>query len=482
MEENTELSVQEAQNDLGIQLSPSSAEEAVLGIFIQDDEAAIYVIQSGLSEDYFSRRRNKLLFPILLNVRHTKLTCNLDIVADACSKELVNGKSVLDLIGGPSYLVEILNTPVATDIRTTQAYLDILVEQYRLRKTKEAAKILAELNGFDVVTVSDKVADLQTILTSDPLNGQKGLISLDLLVQDSYDRYEDRHNNPEKYKGLHTGFYYIDLYKGVAKKRTTIVGARTSVGKSIFCSNMLVSLLLNGYKVLLFTPELDKEEYTDRMLCSLARISIDQYKRGSLTEAEIKRLSKANSDLLTVAGKNLYIEDRGSQSCGYIIGSIKRHMLNHHVDIVIVDYMQKLKYYGEAKKAITEMMDRFCAFGNDNNISMVVVSQLRRSEKPEPELNDLKESGDIENFADCVVLLHRPTITKGGQRNKAHYKIAKNRQGGVTDWVDLTFHEDCLLFEETDIDAEQKAELYKMLSTNEEEDADVSSAIIDEVD
>jgi replicative DNA helicase len=239
----------------------------------------------------------------------------------------------------------------------------------------------------------------------------------------------------------------MDKYKAVAKRRTTIIGAKTSIGKSILASNIVTAMLKDGSRVLLFTPELDKQEYTDRIICAEANVPIDAWKLGAIEGIHAKRIAEANQRLLPNAG-NLFIEDRGSQSAGFILNSVKKHLLNHQVDVVVVDYLQKLHYYGEAKKAITEMMDKFCAFAKDNNIAFILVSQLRRGEETEPTINMLKESGDLENFADCVILLHRNSITAPREKNKGWYMIAKNRQGPVTDRVEINFKDDCLKFEE----------------------------------
>lgn len=219
---------------------------------------------------------------------------------------------------------------------------------------------------------------------------------------------------------------------------------------SILISNMITKMLLDDFKVLLFTPELDRREYADRLICALAGVDIDYYKDANIDDVDVNKIGLAKSKLIKKA-HNLYIEDKGSQSCGFILNSVRKHMLNHQVDVVAVDYLQKLRYRGEnTKRAITDTMDQFCSFGKDNDIAFIIASQLRRSDKPEPELSDLKESGDIENFADSVILLHRNSVTKHGERNKGWYKIAKNRQGSTTDNVALTFNELTLRFTEND--------------------------------
>ncbi len=447
-----EKTVVETAEEDKIPVSYESAEEALLSMFIQDDDIALHIVQSGLRDMHFLKRKNRLIFPIILSVRHTKGVCNFDLVADALEKEsLPDGQSVLDYVGGLGELSRIIEiAPPVMDLKVAQGYIDIIFEQYKLSKIREAAHWLFSQKKFDEMKLVDRVAVIQQILSDESI-GKYGLVPIDVLASDAYERYKDRKANPDKYESIKTGFYWVEKYRAIAKKRTAVIGARTNIGKSILVSNMVTRALLNDYKILLFTPELDKEEYIDRMLCAEAKVSLDNWKAGKISDADNEAIGAVRYKLAQKA-HNLYIEDRGSQSAGFIINSIKKHMLNHQVDVVVIDYLQKLRYYGDnTKRAITDMMEKFCSFGKDNDIAMIIVSQLRRSDKPEPEVNDLKESGDIENFADSVILLHRNSGISHTERKKGWYKIAKNRQGPLTDPVELTFNEDYLRFTENDI-------------------------------
>ena len=441
----------ETEDDVKIPLSYENAEEALLAMFMQDDDVAQLVVQSNLKDIHFRKRKNKLMFPHFVTVRFDKGICNYALVADQLNKEsMPDGQSVLDFAGGLPELTNIIAcTPAVVDLRVAQGYIDIIFEQYRLAKIQEEARWILNQKKFEESKIVDKLAKIQQVVVDATLK-EHGLVPLDVLATDSYERYKDRRLHPEKYQGIKTGFYWMDKRGIIARKRLSVLGAKTTVGKSILVSNIITNILLNDFKVLLFTPELDSAEYIDRLICGLAGVEIDAYKDATIDNTEVDRIGVAKSKLISKAS-NLYIEDRGSQSCSYIITSIKKHMLNHKVDVVCIDYLQTLYYFGDnTKKEITTMMERFRSFAKDNNIAFIVVSQLRRTDKAEPVIYDLKESGDIENIADSVVLLHRNSTTKLGERTKGWYRIDKNRQGGTTDNVELTFNEATLKFVETD--------------------------------
>lgn len=450
-EATTVAQIIETEDDLKIPVE--NAEESLIGIFMQDEDAAAFIVQSGLQENNFLKRKCKLLYPVILNIRITKGVCNFDFVVDACSKKVLqNGQTLLEFIGGVPALTEMIASPIATDLKTTEGYINIVWEKWRLSNIREEARKLFSLPGFDDNKIIDSVSKLQSIVADTSLNKQ-GLVSVGSLLPEAYLRYEDRLAHPENYVGIKTGFYWINKHKAIAKKRTTIVAARTGIGKSVFVGNMVVVMLQSGLRILLYTPELDKEEYIDRIICSSTGVSIDDWKKAVIREVEVDKIHAFQASVLSAHSDGLYIEDRGSQTVNYILGSIRRHMLNQPVDVVVVDYLQKLRFYGDnIRREIDNAMDKLSSFAKDNNIAMILVSQLRRNDKPgaEPTKEDLKESGNLENFADSVILLHRKSTININERREAWYRIDKHRSGPNTDAIKLIFHEDMLKFTEAE--------------------------------
>lgn len=436
-----------------IKIPVDNAEESLIGIFMQDEDSAAFIAQSGLREDYFLKRKCRLLYPLILNIRLTQGTCNFDFVVDACEKKMLNsGQTLLNFIGGVPALTQMITSPISTDQKTTEGYIQIIWDKWKLTKVKEAARKLVSLPGFSDLTVVDAVSDLQSIVADKALN-KAGLVSIGSLLPEAYLRYEDRLAHPERWVGIKTGFYWINKNRAISKKRTTIVAARTGIGKSVFVANMVVVMLKNGLRILLYTPELDKEEYTDRIICSNTGVCIDDWKEARIREADVEKVHAFQMSVLSKYSDGLYIDDKGSQSANYILSSIKRHMLSRPVDVVVVDYLQKLKFYGDnIRREIDDAMDKLSAFAKDNNIAMILVSQLRRSDKPgaEPTKEDLKESGNLENFSDSVILLHRKSIINVSERRDAWYRIDKHRSGPATGAIKLIFHEDILKFTEAE--------------------------------
>lgn len=436
-------------------------EETIIGLMIQDSEAAATIIQAGVREDHFQKAATKLLYRIVKKIWLEVGACTVDMVANRAEHELVSygtDISIYQYIGGQNTISVMLAAPPMVNVETAELYIPLLFQQYKLKESRDMGKRLSAMTRYNEKLLLDEMSRIHTILIDEQAS-KSGLVSIEDLLINADFRYNDRIINPDKYVSIPTGFSYIDKYGGIGKKRTTIIGGATSVGKSTFAMNCICNMILNDKVVLWFSPELDKEEIIDRMICSAAGINITRWKKSIISKAELEKYHKYKKEVVAKAATNLYVEDKGSQTTSWIIGSIRKHQLKQKVDVVLVDYIQKLKFYGDnIRKNISDTVGNFYAFGKENDIAMVLVSQLRRAKEATPVLADLKESGDIENFADVVILLHRSNILSIKDRATGYYQIAKNRQGCVTEPVELFFKEWELKFSEVNptIDVEDE--------------------------
>jgi len=469
------------EEETKVPLSYTIAEEALLGMLIQDDFISSEIAKSGLRYFHFTKQKNKVLFPVIIDTRLQQGACNFDLLSNQLDKDTMpDGRTKLECIGGLSELTKIItSTPPSVDLNVANGYLKIIFEHYKLSKLKELSNWIDGQRNYDEIKIIEKISDMQGVVSDDSL-GKHGLVDFGTLLVDSWSRFRDRKANPEKFKVFDSGFYFVNRFRAIAKKRVCVVGARTSVGKSIFVGNIIGNLILDDANVLLFTPELDSQESVDRLVCSSAGVPIDAWKEATISNVETVRIGKMQHRLMAKS-HNLYIEDKGSQTCSFILSSVRRHMLNHKVDVVVVDYLQKLRYFGDnTKRAITDIMERFCSFAKENDIAFIVVSQLRRSEGAAPTMYDLKESGDIENFADSVILVHRPNIYDAFGRKEGYYQLVKNRQGPTTNEVELVFNDETLRFNEVDVPTEISLRRTQNEDAIPDEDRDIMNIVKEE--
>ena len=111
------------------------------------------------------------------------------------------------------------------------------------------------------------------------------------------------------------------------------------------------------------------------------------------------------------------------------------------VKLVIIDYLQLIPFSSKMGKAegIASISHKIKQMALDLNIAVILLAQVNRegAKRGPLELYDLKDSGDIENDADVVLLMYpskgsveesKDTDHKGAFTS-LNYKLAKNREG-----------------------------------------------------
>ena len=222
------------------------------------------------------------------------------------------------------------------------------------------------------------------------------------------------------------------------------------------------------FGVAYFTLEVTNRDLWNRfMACEMARsatpVNYMDLKRGNVTGNELtavdrftqkfKRfpLSLHDRSGLTIA--QIYVEARAQQE------KLKTQGLS--LDVVVVDYLQIIKpmgrYAGNKVAEISDISMGLLALAKDLNVAVIAVSQLsRRVEErndKRPILSDLRESGQIEQDANSIILLYRPAyydamqteqaseedlIKQEARRNDIYYIVAKARDGQPGEVINYT--------------------------------------------
>jgi len=237
--------------------------------------------------------------------------------------------------------------------------------------------------------------------------------------------------------GLSTGFEGLDKKThGLQPSELTILAGRPSMGKSAMMLDMALALAVAGKKVAIFSMEMSNQLLAERLLANRGSVNLQRIKSDSLTPEEATKLNKAYSEL----GKmQIDIFDRTLLAPLRIEGEISQHKY----DCIFVDYLQLLSSDG-AQASRYQEIDAHCKELKDmakkHNIPVVALAQLGREVEKrtthEPRLSDLRESGGIEQVADLILLLHRPSHYALHDLNEdkeddgeAFIFIAKNRNG-----------------------------------------------------
>lgn len=208
-----------------------------------------------------------------------------------------------------------------------------------------------------------------------------------------------------------------------------VIGARPAQGKTVVAGQIAVALAKHG-PVAFSSLEMSEDELVARFISERVHIAVGNVKDGKMSDADWARFAqrRRNVDDLQIA-----IDDRAGVTTADIrqfARSVSRH---GQLAGVVVDYLQLItgtNTRAERRVQIDEASRQLKVLAKDLRVPVIVLSQLNRKSTeradPRPRLEELKESGSIEQDADVVVLLHREKSLAG---HKITLDVAKNRHG-----------------------------------------------------
>lgn len=211
--------------------------------------------------------------------------------------------------------------------------------------------------------------------------------------------------------GTKTGMERFDEKGGLQKSDLIIVAGETSQGKTSLALCMTRHAIENGAKVAFYSMEMTKEQLTARLLSAKTNIPANNILySGSLAPSEIRMIDDARGKL---PGENLLFDDKSTSNIDSILLSIRMLKMQKDIDGAVVDYLQILNVNSRStsfsrEQAMGDAARRFKNLAKELNIWIIALSQLSRdSNCPEPNLNRLRDSGQIGEAADVVILVYR---------------------------------------------------------------------------
>ena len=399
-------------------LNTVEPEDAVLGCVLLDNSVIDKLTLTA--EDFYSNK-NRELFQTMQDMRSQGTP--IDVIT--LSKKFPNRvKEITDYMS---------SVPTASAV---DFYADQLMEDATKRRVIELAKRL--LNEANETEPDQLVALIKK--TVDTMQVGSGEIAT---LSDIFDEVLEELSAPSKmtktpYKRLN------NIIGGYRAGAVYIVAARPGVGKTMFALQNAYDLASQG-GVMFFSMEMGKNELVKRLISAEARVFADKVSRGELDEYEWKQIAKNRNKFQ----RDLIIEDRPGISVNKLRSAYRKAAKDRTINAIVVDYLGLMhdSRGGRSRyEKVTNISNDLKQLARELNIPIIALHQLNREVEsrtdPRPNLSDLRDSGAIEQDADVVMLLHRPTNSEGQFTNEMLMYIAKNRhgrQGGLKFTVDEQF-------------------------------------------
>jgi replicative DNA helicase len=346
---------------------------------------------------------------------------------------------LLDAIGGPAVLAQILSATPAT---TNAARYAQIVEEYALlRRLIGVSGEIAEL-GYSVPEDVQKALDRAESLVYE-VNERRvtdSMKPLASLLSENLDHIEALHERGSAITGTPTGFLDLDLLlSGLQPNSLVVVGARPAMGKTSFGLGMLAHAALDAVDpkpCLFFSLEMSHLELTQRILCSEARVDSHRLRNGQLKGDDWSAISRAMGRL---GPAPIYIDDNPNLTIMEIRAKARR--LKSQVGklgMIVIDYLQLMTGRSSAENRqveVSELSRGLKILARELETPVVALSQLSRGLEmradKRPMLSDLRESGALEQDADVAMFIFREEVydPKPENAGQAEIIVAKHRSG-----------------------------------------------------
>ncbi len=417
------------------------------------DKNAIIKIADIINEEDFYNAEHQKIYSVVLELYEKNQPVDILTV----SAKLKDRNQLSD-IGGSAYLTELINfVPSATHITH---YAQIIREKKVLRdlvstsgdifeqvfNSQENPEFLLDQIEQKIFSIGQKVRNYFFIFLKD-------------LLTPAWERILKAQEKKDGITGVTTGFKGLDnMLSGFQKSDLIILGARPSMGKTALVLDMARSAAKAGHSIALFSLEMSKEQITDRLISTEAKVSLWRLRTGRLTDDMDFQMIQAALDRLS--NMKIFIDDTPSMNILQIRSMARRLQMEQALEMIIIDYVQlitPLRHSENTVQQFTEISHGLKALARELNVPVLALSQLNRAvdarEIKRPKLSDLRETGSWEQDADVVMFIYRPDKDKINpsieEVNSAQIIVGKHRNGPLGD-VDLKFDPEKVSFVEID--------------------------------
>lgn len=323
----------------------------------------------------------------------------------------------LEIIGGP-FIIAKLTDNTTSDV---ESYCKIVLEKFMHREVIRMCGDLLTESYQDSTDVFDTLDNAEKQLTAIVNNISRGEVQTpENIVVQIIERIDMLRNNPGALTGVPTGFKQInDLTNGWQKTDLVIVAARPSVGKTAFALNLARNAMVSEQHtpVAFFSLEMSASQLMQRVIACEGQIPLK-----SLINGKFENEDQYNQFLIAsdrVAAMPFYVDDTPALNVMEFRSKARKLVRKNKVGLIIIDYLQLMngmKHDRDSKSRegeISYISRSLKAVAKELNVPVIALSQLSRAvenrQGGKHQLSDLRESGAIEQDADMVMFLSRPS-------------------------------------------------------------------------
>lgn len=409
-----------------------SMEQCVLAA-LMTTALSLETIGQELDVECFYSDRHQHIYTAIVELSESNQPYDVVMVAN-----FLKGKNLLHLMGGEEYLIQLMQD-APSSFYNAESYVTQLNKLKTHRRIEQIGYRIAAMAKD--TTLPDVFVEAENLLgqmdkTDDADMGASFGSALDSALEQMINKF-DRQSRHET-TGVKFNLKTLDEMLGTIQNgHFCVVGGRPGSGKSTLAQMMAIdTAMLKKEGVLFISAEMDKETLSNRMFSSLSSIPYDNLHNATLYDGLLKEYANYKE---VYSNLPIWIEPKQKPSISEVRAYARRAKRRFvkagtKLGCIIVDYLQlvrdpskkdRFQEVGSISRELKSMAKEF-------ECPVVALVQLNReSEKgKKPKASDIKESGQIEQDADQIILVNPLTDDKTLQPlGVTEMIIAKNRHG-----------------------------------------------------
>jgi len=411
------------------------AEKKLIASCLFPGDSSVYdTVRPLIEAEDFYVLRYRLLYQAIGEL--SQKSNPIDIVSLSEHLKSVRG---FDDVGGAAGIMSLVDGEAYTEL-TAKFYANVVAEKARLREIMRSCRLAVENVEAESLTYDEIRSTLEAEITERPLRSQNksgiGSSAEELL---------------EDIARMQSGDYVADVVKthtnnldselgnrGIAAGEVMTVAAPTSCGKSALALYIVSQAVAkDGHACGVFSLEMPQKQLTKRLTQVISGVNLRSVEDNIAKPDQVKRVHETIEGLKTMP----VYTSHAVKSADDLYSQTKQFVQKHGVKLLVIDYLQLIPFSSKMGKAegIASISHKIKQMAIDLNIAIILLAQVNRegAKNGRLKLYDLKDSGDIENDADVVLLMYpsngdvdssKSQDARGGYTSLT-YEIAKNREG-----------------------------------------------------
>lgn len=402
------------------------AEHGVLGALMKKPELC-ETVGAFLAPSDFSTDDNAMLYTLILGCHSKKVIPDPLSLAEV-RPELPSGDLTMVYAGE-------LWQKVAS-AANAESYARIVVERSRARALYEAGQRLMEI-AQQRGRIPEQIAQAQGLVFDLASQEERpDVVTLREAMQPVFDEMESRWRG-EKVIGLSFNLSDLDnVIRGLRPGNLAIIAGRPGTGKTVLGVGLADEIAVRGGgSALIFSLEMPQAELAKRSLSALSSVSQGLIESGKALD-DGEAITRMTAAVAKAADADVRICDKGGLTFNRICSIARFQHRAKPLDVIVVDYLGLIATDPNSKHQnrnleLGSYTRGFKALAKELGIPIVVLAQLNRGIEnradPKPKMSDLRDSGEIEQDADVIIMAHRDMNSPQGQNGITELDVVKCR-------------------------------------------------------